>query len=102
MSLLAVSVSACAGASLVVVDGQSVYDRPWKDVQGSLPGRASFDLDCPKEQLELRLLNVAAFYKYPTEVGVTGCGKRATYVRVVGTGVIGPWSLNQLNGVKPE
>ena len=35
--------------------------------------RASFDFDCPKEQLKVTQLS-------PTQSGVDGCGQRATYV----------------------
>lgn len=39
-----------------------------------LKNRAAFDMDCPKEQLQLTDLGGQNTY------GVSGCGKRATYV----------------------
>jgi hypothetical protein len=47
-----------------------------------LKGRATFDLDCPTEQLTV--VTLAAYTSpagtYPSEVGVKGCGRKAVYV----------------------
>jgi hypothetical protein len=47
-----------------------------------LKGRASFDLDCPADQLTVVTLDVYASPggNYPSEVGVQGCGRKAVYV----------------------
>lgn len=47
-----------------------------------LKSRASFDLDCPSEQLTVVTLNVVATPagNRPSEVGVRGCGRKAAYV----------------------
>jgi hypothetical protein len=46
-----------------------------------LKNRASFDLDCPAEQLAIATLNVYSTPggNYPSEVGVKGCGRKAVY-----------------------
>jgi len=46
-----------------------------------LKARATFDLDCPGEQLTVTTLNVFATPggDYPSEVGVKGCGRKAVY-----------------------
>ena len=54
--------------------------------------RASFDLDCPKEQL-----NVVTLGKHTMQVGVTGCGKRAVYV-----GTNRGWVLNSETSKQPS
>lgn len=41
--------------------------------QSTLPDRAAFDMQCPKQQLNVVELDEGTF-------GVTGCDKRATYV----------------------
>lgn len=45
--------------------------------------RAPFDLDCPAEQLTYK--NLGSYV-----IGVTGCGRRATYKAVYGVG----WVMN--------
>ncbi len=57
--------------------------RPRKQREDPLVRMASFDLDCPKEQLVFQRLGRGAF-------GVSGCGQRAKYVllcRQVGSGI---------------
>lgn len=46
--------------------------------------RASFDLDCPKEQL-----NVVSLSEVGLQAGVKGCGQKAVYVYINGA-----WLLN--------
>lgn len=41
--------------------------------------RASFDLQCPEDQLELHELN-GEKAKIGSQIGVRGCGKQAAYV----------------------
>jgi hypothetical protein len=47
-----------------------------------LKNRASFDLDCPPEQLTVVTLNVISNPGglRPVEVGVRGCGRKAVYL----------------------
>lgn len=42
-----------------------------------LSPRVAFDFECPKEQLQFHQLD-----PYGTTLGVSGCGKRATYVLI--------------------
>lgn len=44
---------------------------------GAVTKRASFDLNCPQNNLSTTMLNSSEF---GTAVGVTGCGQRATYI----------------------
>ncbi|HEU0034914.1 MAG TPA: hypothetical protein VFQ53_30020 [Kofleriaceae bacterium] len=58
--------------------------------------RASFDMGCPKQELQVVPLKeeANAFHpdvKYAVLAGVSGCGKRATYVYDSARGV---WLLN--------
>ncbi len=55
--------------------------------------RASFDFGCAEADLQLHALNEDSL-----TVGVTGCGKRATYVYA---SPYGPWVLNALEGKVP-
>ena len=45
--------------------------------------RASFEMRCPAEELEIEGLNVNldAYISGRAQVGVSGCGKRAVYVQ---------------------
>jgi hypothetical protein len=49
------------------------------DVSELLSRQAAFDLSCPATDLAISALNADTF-------GVTGCGKKASYVLVCGTG----------------
>ena len=50
--------------------------------KGQLRTRAAFDLSCPEDQLTLSDLG------RPTVQGVSGCGRKASYVYVNGTWVM--------------
>jgi hypothetical protein len=84
-ALLLVGVSACS--SLGQVDGHRVNLKLWDQAQDSIRNRASFELRCPAEQLDMRLIEVwdspaIGNNGIPTTVGVEGCGYRAIFVRV--------------------
>lgn len=67
-----------AFVTLIVV----VTCRPLSDeslAEGAI-SRASFDLQCPRNQIELTELSKGADYKV-NSYGATGCGKRSVYVR---------------------
>ncbi len=71
-------------AVLSIAFGSCVHSRRWfvKSSGGKpvLQKRASFDLFCPANQLRFVPLGHPSL---PYEVvGVTGCGRRATYVRI--------------------
>lgn len=72
-------VAGCAG-SVVVVDGIEVYESHWMEAQRQVGPRASFELDCPEEQLQFRLFRREG--RAPSEVGAEGCGRREVYTRV--------------------
>jgi hypothetical protein len=58
----------------------------------ALKSRAAFDLDCPKSEIKTVTIDDAT-------KGVTGCGQRATYVRLCKTDRLGQdedcqWLMN--------
>jgi hypothetical protein len=73
---LALALAAC-------VTSQGMQDRVRK--------RASFDLDCPDEQIKITELEPVNNMGPPSASGswgASGCGKRATYVQVGNTGTV--------------
>lgn len=46
----------------------------------TVTSRASFDLGCPADELELLVLSTEGARKVANQIGVTGCGKQAVYV----------------------
>ena len=46
----------------------------------TVTSRASFDLSCPAEELELTVLSTEGARKLANQIGVTGCGRKAVYV----------------------
>jgi hypothetical protein len=58
-------------------------ERARASLEAAILSRAPFDLDCPAEELTYKVLANDV-------VGVLGCGRRATYKHVGGTG----WVLN--------
>lgn len=42
--------------------------------------RASFELECPKDKIELTVLNVEGIPARAVQIGVSGCGHKAVYV----------------------
>lgn len=76
----ALGVLAMSCGRVIVVDGIRVYEDNWRETTEELTPRASFDFDCAPQGLEFSLLQKAG--RHPSSVGVTGCGRRATYTRV--------------------
>ncbi|MCA9548902.1 MAG: hypothetical protein KC933_02635 [Myxococcales bacterium] len=63
---------------------------------GALITRAAFDLDCPKDRLQLHDLG-------PSTKGVKGCGRKATYVWSCGTNQSCAWVMNSdIDATKTE
>ena len=85
--------TSCGGSSpKLVVDGIEVYEHQWVHTMNQIGPRAAFDLECPREQLKFTLFTRIG--RYPTEIGVRGCGRRSTYVRNVGQrNNFGPWRM---------
>ena len=42
--------------------------------------RASFELECPKDKIEVTVLNAEGTPARATQIGVLGCGHKAVYV----------------------
>lgn len=80
---LAATLALMGCASSLVVDGLPVGEQKWSDSQRDVRRRASFDMGCDAAALELTLLEVHEWARppNPTQVGVTGCGRRGVYVR---------------------
>jgi len=92
---LAVAV-ACSRPPVIRVDGFEVYQDYWNKTVIDLGRTASFDLDCPESELEFTLLQKSG--RWPSRVGVRGCGRQATYVGGYG----GNWAMNnRLDPQKP-
>jgi hypothetical protein len=83
MALLSLAVAACATTPRIKVDDTEVTEAEWVKAVAELGKIASFDLGCEQAQLQMRLFATDIIYPtlYPTRVGVSGCGKRASYVR---------------------
>jgi hypothetical protein len=70
---------------------KEVYEGDVADIKS----RASFELRCAPEQLELTILTVGQGYAtWVTQMGVAGCGQRVVYVRQAAPGYRGVWVLN--------
>lgn len=59
--------------------------------------RASFDFDCPPEDLKLTVLDTEGARNLSSQIGVEGCGKKGVYVYLASTDT---WISNA--GVTPE
>jgi hypothetical protein len=51
-----------------------------KHAMKRVTSRASFDLSCPEDELELSVLSTTGARKLANQIGVTGCGKKVVYV----------------------
>jgi hypothetical protein len=51
-----------------------------KRAMKTVTARASFDLSCPQDELELTVLSTAGARKLASQIGVSGCGKKVVYV----------------------
>lgn len=68
-------------ATLLVVAGcASTMNEKKRD---DLRTKAAFDLDCPESELEMTVLK-KLWNDREKQIGVTGCGNKATYVIVNG------------------
>lgn len=78
-ALCAASVLGCSSSEVIVVNGIDVYENHWQQTLDDLGPLASVDLGCPLNHLGFTLIRRTG--RAPTEVGVTGCGRGAVYVR---------------------
>ena len=51
-----------------------------KRAMKTVTARASFELSCPQDQLELTVLSTEGARKLANQIGVTGCGQKVVYV----------------------
>ena len=51
-----------------------------KRAMKTVTARASFELSCPQDQLELTVLSTEGARKLASQIGVTGCGQKVVYV----------------------
>jgi len=56
-----------------------------KRAMKTVTSRASFDLSCPQDELELTVLATSGARKLASQIGVTGCGNKAVYVYFAST-----------------
>lgn len=88
--LILLGVPSCATTS-VTVDGHELRENRWRDAESAVKSRASFDFNCPSEQITLTLLettNQPYSFRYPELIGARGCGQQATYVSAGSTWVM--------------
>ena len=92
LALFSAMVFGCAGRN-IVRDGKTVSREEFLEADAAVRRRAAFDLDCEEVRvtlLETKSGNRSRWHQVPTQMGVAGCGQRAVYVHVRGTG----WVLN--------
>ena len=46
-----------------------------------IKNRASFEFDCPKEKINVVILNTYSNGPTPSQIGASGCNKKAVYIR---------------------
>jgi hypothetical protein len=51
-----------------------------KRAMRTVTSRASFDLSCPQDELELTILATSGARRLASQIGVTGCGNKVVYV----------------------
>ena len=73
------------GGCTVMVSGYTLNSTQWSDDEQDVKRRAAFDLQCGEGSLVLEVLatnngNDGSPFTRATQVGVTGCGRRAAYV----------------------
>ncbi|MBW2720149.1 MAG: hypothetical protein JRD94_16850 [Deltaproteobacteria bacterium] len=56
-----------------------------KRAMKTVTSRASFDLSCPQEELELTILATSGARRLASQIGVTGCGNKVVYVYFAST-----------------
>jgi hypothetical protein len=76
------------GCATMQSGGFKVFKGETEDAFENVRNRASFELQCPKEKLELVVLNIMGGGdpnpsfggRDPSQIGATGCGHRAVYL----------------------
>ncbi len=88
--LLIVAVCALAGCMRAARHGLEIQ-------QNNLRQRASFDLNCSADQIELFALGTAQVRGYHSSYGVRGCDEQAVYVQLERLWTAA-WIMNSRNG----
>ncbi|MGB3052401.1 MAG: hypothetical protein WBB42_15480 [Polyangiales bacterium] len=65
-------------AALLVTAGTACKHN--KKASTTVTRRAAFDLDCPKEELKLNVVDTEGARKMATQIAVRGCEQKAVYV----------------------
>jgi hypothetical protein len=82
LALIVVAASAgCGGSNVIVVNGIEVYEKYWNRAVSDITPRATFEMQCPQQQLQFVLMRRDG--RHPSEIAVTGCSKRALYARSI-------------------
>ncbi len=79
----------------VIVDGFKLDQSQYQSDREQLLRRASFDLACAADKLDVKVIEVIGEPQQMKQVGISGCDQRATYVNLF-TNV--GWVLNTRNG----
>ena len=85
--IVAAAVPSCV--TMLKVNDFSVYPSDVERSFAAVRNRASFEFDCPKDQLTLTVLNTSS--DSISQIGATGCGHKSVYVRMPNTDT---WLLN--------
>lgn len=80
------------GCATVDVDGVMLTKSRWTEDSETIRRRAAFEMPCPAESIELRVLKEYTGFGFlgANAVGAAGCGHRLVYV----LSVRGAWVLN--------
>lgn len=78
-SLIAASLG--CGSNVIVVNGIEVYEKYWNRAVSDIQPRATYEMQCPAQQLQFELVRREG--RHPSEVAVNGCSRRALYARSI-------------------
>ena len=98
-SLLLTITPACAHKT-IMLDGFEIDPAPWQKDQQAIAQRASFDLNCDANSLNMKIIAIAGAYglaDWVSQVGVSGCGQSGVYVRTQQG-----WLLNSTRADEPR
>jgi hypothetical protein len=78
-----------SGCATVSIKGVSVLEESWTEALDQVRPKAAFEFQCPEAKLHLTILTTKQYLDgvAPTSIGVRGCGKQATWVRLSRKGV---------------